>query len=419
MERRVVVTGIGVVSPIGIGKEEFWNSLVEGKSGIGLITRFDASNYKSKIAGEIKNFEPIHYLKPKEIRKTDLFSQYAIAATKEAVKDANLEDVLTREEGKYKRGINIATGVGGLKKIEDQKKILLEKGPDKVSPYTIPALMGNAATGIISIEYKLCGPQGCDVLACASSAKAIINSYRAILLCDAELMITGGSEASITSLGVSAFAQMNALSTRNNEPEKASRPFDKNRDGFVISEGSAILVLESLEHATERNANIYAEIIGYGLTGDGHQMTAPDPSGKGAYMAMKMALEKAELSTEQVDYINAHGTSTQLNDKIETLAIKELFKEYAKKIPISSTKSMTGHLLGAAGGIEAIVCIMTINRGIIPPTINLESPDPECDLDYVPKTARKKEVNVAMSNSFGFGGHNCVLEFKRYQKEKV
>lgn len=414
MKRRVVITGIGVISPIGNSKEEFWNSLIEGKSGIDYITHFDASDYKSKIAGEIKNFNPEDYLNPKEIKRTDPFTWYAIAATKKAVKDANLENLVNKEGDKDDWGVNIGTGIGGLKKLEDQKRILLEKGPDRVSPYTISAMMGNAATGEISIRYKLGGPHGCDVLACASSAKAIVNSYRAILLGDAELMITGGSESAITPLGVSAFAKMNALSTRNDEPKKASRPFDKNRDGFVMSEGAAVLILESIEHAIRRNANIYAEIIGYGLSGDTFHMTAPDPSAKGMALAMNKAIKSAQISPPLIDYINAHGTSTPLNDKTETLAIKKVFDNYAKKIPISSTKSMTGHLLGATSALEAIVSILTIKNSIIPPTINYEEPDPECDLDYVPNTARRKEVNIALSNSFGFGGHNVTLIFKKY-----
>jgi len=406
LKRRVVVTGLGLVLPNGIGVEAAWRNTCEGKSGIGLITRFDTSSFQTKIAGEIKGFNPEEYVDRKEIRRMDLFIQYAVAASKIAVDDAGLE---IKDGISDRVGVIIGTGLGGLPTIEEYHKVLLEKGPNKITPFFIPKLIANMASGHVAMHLNAKGPNSCVVTACATGAHCVGDAFRAIQYGDADAMITGGTEANITPLCVGGFNVMRAISTRNHEPEKACRPFDRDRDGFVISEGAGVLVLEEVDFALRRGARIYAELIGFGMNGDAYHITAPSPNGEGAAKCMKRALEDAGISPEDVDYINAHGTSTPLNDLAETIAIKTVFSEHAHKIPISGTKSMTGHLLGAAGSTEAIFAILTMRDGIVPPTINLENPDPQCDLDYVPNKSREKEVTIAMSNSFGFGGTNAVL----------
>ncbi|MDZ7314912.1 MAG: beta-ketoacyl-ACP synthase II [candidate division KSB1 bacterium] len=408
---RVVVTGMGVFTPVGNDLQTFWNNLVEGKSGIGPITQIDASNHATKIAGEVKNFDPNEYLDRKEVRHMDRFTQLALAAADQAVKDSGIrfEDTDTEQFG-----VIVASGIGGMKTFEDQIKLYLAGGPRKVSPFFIPMLIADITPGHISIRYGLKGINYCTVSACASASHAIGEAFHAIRSGMAIGMITGGSETPITEMGLAGFNALKALSTRNDEPEKASRPFDSDRDGFVMSEGAAILVLEELEHAKRRGAKIYAEIVGAAYTADAYHITAPVPGGDGAKRAMLSALKDAGLAPEQVDYINAHGTSTPFNDKVETEAIKAAFGDLAYRIKISSTKSMIGHLLGASGAAEAVATIMTLYTGTIHPTINLEKPDPECDLDYTPNKAVKKDVQVALSNSFGFGGHNVCLAFKKY-----
>ena len=411
MKRRVVVTGIGLVIPTGIGVETAWKNICEGRSGIGPLTRFDTTGYETKIAGEVKGFNPELYIDKKEIKKMDLFIQYALAATQEAIEDAGLKII---PENCERIGVIVGTGLGGLPSLEKYHKILLEKGPSRVSPFFIPMLIANMASGQIAMQFGPKGPNTCVVTACATGAHSIGDAFRAIHYGDADAMIAGGTEANISPLSISGFNAMKALSTRNEEPEKASRPFEKNRDGFVVAEGAGILILEELEFARSRNAKIYGELTGYGYTGDAYHITAPSPNGEGAARCMRMALRDAGLKPEEVGYINAHGTSTPLNDATETQAIKTVFGEYAKKIPVAATKSMTGHLLGAAGSTEAILCLLTLRDGIIPPTINYEEPDPQCDLDYVPNVARHQTVDVAMSNAFGFGGTNATLIFKRF-----
>jgi 3-oxoacyl-[acyl-carrier-protein] synthase II len=406
LKRRVVVTGLGLVLPNGIGVEEAWKNTCEGKSGIGVITRFDTSSFQTKIAGEVKGFNPEEYLDRKEIRRMDLFIQYAVAASKMAVDDAGLE---IKDSNSDRVGVIIGTGLGGLPTIEEYHKVLLEKGPNRITPFFIPKLIANMAAGHVALHFNAKGPNSCVVTACATGAHSVGDAFRTIQYGDADVMITGGTEANITPLCVGGFNVMKAISTRNHQPEKACRPFDRERDGFVISEGSGVLVLEELDFALRRGARIYAELIGFGMNGDAYHITAPSPNGEGAAKCMRRALEDAGISPEDVDYINAHGTSTQLNDLAETLAIKTVFPGRAYEIPISGTKSMTGHLLGAAGSTEAIFSILTLRDGIIPPTINLENPDPQCDLDYVPNESREKDVNIVMSNSFGFGGTNAVL----------
>ena len=412
MGRRVVITGMGLVIPIGIGVETAWKNVCEGKSGIGLLTRFDTNGFETKIAGEVKHFNPELYIDKKEIKKMDLFIHYAIAAAKEALEDAQL--AITPENSEQ-IGVIVGTGLGGLPSIERYHKILLEKGPGRISPFFIPMLIANLASGQIAIQFGPKGPNTCVVTACATGAHCIGDAFRAIVYGDAEAMIAGGTEANITPLTIGGFNSMKALSTRNDEPEKACRPFEKNRDGFVVAEGAGILILEELQFALKRNAKIYGELIGYGYTGDAYHITAPSPDGDGAVRCMKMAIKDARLKPEDVEYINAHGTSTPLNDLTETIAIKKVFGDRAKKIPISATKSMTGHLLGAAGSTEAIFTILAIQDGIIPPTINYEEPDPQCDLDYVPNAARRQPLNIAMSNAFGFGGTNATLVFKKFE----
>ncbi len=412
MKRRVVVTGLGLVLPNGIGLEAAWKNTCEGKSGIGPITRFDTGTFQTKIAGEVKGFNPEDYVDRKEVRRMDLFIQYAVAASKMAVDDSGLE---IKDAISDRVGVIIGTGLGGLPTIEEYHKVLLEKGPNKITPFFIPKLIANMASGHVAMHFNAKGPNSCVVTACATGAHCVGDSFRAIQYGDADAIITGGTEANITPLCVGGFNVMRAISTRNDEPEKACRPFDRERDGFVISEGSGILVLEELDFALRRGARIYAEIIGFGMNGDAYHITAPSPNGEGAAKCMKRALEDAGISPEDIDYINAHGTSTQLNDLAETIAIKAVFSEHAHKIPISATKSMTGHLLGAAGSAEAIFTILAMRDGIVPPTINLDNPDPQCDLDYVPNESREKDVTIAMSNSFGFGGTNAVLVLSTFK----
>ena len=411
MARRVVITGMGLVIPTGIGVKTAWKNVCEGKSGIGFITRFDTNGFETKIAGEIVNFNPESYIDKKEIKKMDLFIHYAIAATKEALEDAQLN--ITPENSEH-IGVIVGTGLGGLPSIEKYHKVLLEKGPGRITPFFIPMLIANLASGQIAIQFGPKGPNTCVVTACATGAHCIGDAFRAIIYGDAEAMIAGGTEANITPLTIGGFNAMKALSTRNDEPERACRPFEKNRDGFVVAEGAGILILEELQFALKRNAKIYGELVGYGYTGDAYHITAPSPDGDGAVRCMRMAIKDAGLKPEDVDYINAHGTSTPLNDLTETIAIKTVFSDHAKRIPISATKSMTGHLLGAAGSTEAIFAILAIRDGIIPPTINYEEPDPQCDLDYVPNVARRQPLNIAMSNAFGFGGTNATLVFKKF-----
>jgi 3-oxoacyl-[acyl-carrier-protein] synthase II len=387
--------------------------MTTGVSGIRRITRFDPANYNTKIAGEVTDFEPTRYMDKKEARRMDRFTQFAVAASGMAVEDASLN---LEYEARDRIGVILGSGIGGIETLEEQAKVLFEKGPGRVSPVFVPMMIGNMGAGQVAIKYCLRGPNTTTVSACASSSNAIGDAFKMLQYGRADVMITGGAEATVTPLAMAGFIQMKSMSTRNEEPEKASRPFDLGRDGFVIGEGSAILVLETLEHAQKRGARIYAEIVGYGSTCDAYHMTAPDPEGHGAANSMKEALEDAGIDPSEVDYINAHATATPLGDKAETLAIKSVFGANAAKIAISSTKSMTGHLLGASGGLEAMVCILAIYYGIIPPTINYEQPDPDCDLDYVPNVARKAVVDVALSNSFGFGGHNATLVFKKYQK---
>jgi 3-oxoacyl-[acyl-carrier-protein] synthase II len=409
--RRVVVTGAGLVIPTGIGVETAWKNVCEGKSGVGPLTRFDTNGFETKIASEVKNFNPELYIDKKEIKKMDLFIHYAIAATKEALEDAQLS---ITPENSEQIGVIVGTGLGGLPSIERYHKVLLERGPSRITPFFIPMLIANLASGQIAILFGPKGPNTCVVTACATGAHCIGDAFRAIVYGDAEAMITGGTEANITPLTIGGFNAMKALSTRNDEPEKACRPFEKNRDGFVVAEGSGILILEELQFALKRKAKIYAELIGYGYTGDAYHITAPSPNGDGATRCMRMAMKDAGLTPEEVDYINAHGTSTPLNDLTETIAIKSVFGDHAKKVPISATKSMTGHLLGAAGSTEAIFTVLSIRDGIMPPTINYEEPDPQCDLDYVPNVARRKPIKIGMSNAFGFGGTNATLIFRRF-----
>ena len=412
MKRRVVVTGMGLAIPTGIGVEIAWKNVCEGKSGIGLLTRFDTNGFETKIAGEVKDFNPELYIDKKEIKRMDLFVQYAIAATKEALGDAQL--AITPENCEQ-IGVIVGTGLGGLPTLEKYHKVLLERGPSRISPFFIPMLIANLASGQIAIQFGPKGPNTCVVTACATGAHCIGDAFRAIVYGDAEAMIAGGTEANITPLTIGGFNAMKALSTKNDEPEKACRPFDKNRDGFVVAEGAGIVILEELQFALKRNTKIYAELVGYGYTGDAYHITAPSPDGDGAVRCMRMAIKDAGLKPEDVDHINAHGTSTPLNDLTETIAIKTVFGDRAKKVPISATKSMTGHLLGAAGSTEAIFTILAIRDGIMPPTINYKEPDPQCDLDYVPNVSRRKPLKVAMSNAFGFGGTNATLVFKKFE----
>uniref|UniRef100_A0A7V3N599 3-oxoacyl-[acyl-carrier-protein] synthase 2 n=1 Tax=candidate division CPR3 bacterium TaxID=2268181 RepID=A0A7V3N599_UNCC3 len=411
MRRRVVVTGMGVVSPVGKSVKEFWEALLSAKNGIKLIDRFDVSQFPTKIAGLIDDFNPEERIDPKELKRMDLVTQYALYAAYEAILDAGLS------EGKfdpYRAGVIFSSGIGGIKTLEEEVIKLKEQGPRRISPFLVPMMIVDITPGHIAMRYGFKGPNYSVVSACASSAHAIGDAYRLIKYGDADIVIAGGAEAPITPIGLAGFCSMRALSTRNDEPEKASRPFDKERDGFVMAEGAGAVVLEELEHALKRGAKIYAEVVGYGATADAYHITAPHPEGEGAVNSMRLAIEEAGISPEEVSYINAHGTSTQLNDAAETKAIKKLFGEYAYKIPVSSTKSMTGHLLGAAGAVEFIATVMSVYTDKVHPTRNYEFPDPECDLDYVPGTYRELTVNYALSNSFGFGGHNASLLVKKY-----
>jgi len=411
--RRVVVTGLGVVSPLGIGIKEFWKSLCEGISGAGRITRFDASAYSVQIAAEVKGFDPLQYMEKKDLKKMDLFIQYALAAALMSVEDAKLQ--ITTENAD-RIGVLVGAGIGGLRVIEEQHKILLSRGPDRISPHFIPSLIANLASGQISIRLGAKGPNSCVATACATGTHAIGDSFKIIQRGAADVMIAGGCEAAITPLAVAGFAAMRALSTRNDQPQKASRPFDAKRDGFVIGEGAGVLILEELSHALSRGATIYAEVSGYGMSGDAYHITATSPGGEGAAGCMRLALEDAGVSPGEIDYINAHGTSTYYNDVAETQAIKSVFGEHAYKLAVSSIKSMVGHLLGGAGAVEAAATVLAIRDRIIPPTINYEYPDPECDLDYVPNQARKAEIRFALSNSFGFGGTNASLVLKWFEE---
>ncbi len=412
MRRRVAITGLGVISPVGIGKDIFWENIKKGKSGISLISKFSADDFPTKIAGEVKDFNPEDFIDKREARRLDRFSQFAIAATRLALEDSGWSPT---EEEKENTAVIVTSGIGGFETLENQFRSLFEKGPNKVSPFLIPMVIINIAAGNISIFFGFKGPNYSPVSACASSAHAIGIGYRLVSTGEADFAIVGGSEASITPMGIASFCALQALSTRNDEPEKASRPFDAKRDGFVMGEGAGILILEELEHAINRGARIYAEIVGFGASDDAYHITAPDPEGNGAVLSMKRAIKDAGINPEDINYINAHGTSTKLNDKIETLAIKKVFGEYAYKIPVSSTKSMIGHLLGAAASVESIATVLSVYEGIIHPTINYEEKDPECDLDYVPNVARKWDVKYALKNSFGFGGQNATLIFKKYE----
>jgi 3-oxoacyl-[acyl-carrier-protein] synthase II len=413
LPRRVVVTGIGIVSPLGIGTRETWNALLEGKSGIAQITRFDTKEYTTRIAGEVKGFDPATWIPKKEIKKMDLFIHYAIAASEFAMQDSGYK---VDETNATRAGVYIGSGIGGFGVIEATHTALLEGGPRKISPFFIPASIVNLASGWVSIRTGAKGPNSATCTACTTGAHAIGDSFKIIQRGDADLMIAGGSEGCITPLGIGGFCAMRALSTRNEEPERASRPFDKERDGFVMGEGSGILVLESLESAINRGARIYCEIVGYGMTSDAFHITAPSEDGDGAIRVMEVTMRDGGIRPEQVDYVNAHGTSTPFNDRAESMAIKKVFGEHAYKLAISSTKSMTGHLLGAAGGLEAAIVGLAIHHEVVPPTINLDNPDEGCDLDYVPHRSRKMRINYALSNSFGFGGTNGALLFKRYEE---
>ncbi len=410
--RRVVITGMGAITPVGNTVKDYWESLLAGKSGVDRITLFDASEYATKIAAEVKNFDPLEHFDRKEARKLDRYTQFAMVASTEAINDSGLD---LESEDRDRIGVIVGSGIGGMMVFEDEHTKLVKSGPRRVSPFFIPMMIGDIAAGQISMKYNLKGPNYGTVSACATAGHAIGSALRAIQYGDADVMICGGAEATICPMGVAGFNAMKAISTRNDEPQKASRPFDAQRDGFVMGEGSGILVLEELEHALARGAKIYAEMAGISFTADAHHITQPAPGGEGAIRAMRGALKDAGVKPEQVSYINAHGTSTDANDRNETAAIKAVFGDYAYQVPVSSTKSMTGHLLGASGGIEAVASVMAIKDGKIPPTINYEHPDPDCDLNYVPNQAIEREVDVAISNSFGFGGHNVCLCFRKYE----
>jgi len=412
-KRRVVITGIGLVSALGLTREETWRGLLEGQSGVDYITRFDASDFPVRFAAEVKNFDPLKFVERKEAKKMDAFIHYALAAAEEAVADAGLS---IEPDWAHRVGTYIASGIGGFSVIEREHEKFLRGGPGRISPFFIPASIINLAAGQVSIRFNAKGPNCAAATACSAGAHAIGDSFRLIQRGDADVMICGGSEAAVTPMGVGGFAAMRALSRRNDDPARASRPFDRDRDGFVIGEGAGILILEDLERARARGAKIYAEIVGYGMSADAFHITQPAEGGEGAVAAMRNALRDANIAPDEVDYINAHGTSTKYNDRIETEAIKQVFGEHAYRLAISSTKSMTGHLLGAAGGLEGGISALVIDRQVIPPTINYETPDPDCDLDYVPNEARPASVRYALSNSFGFGGTNVALLFKRYQE---
>ena len=406
---RVVVTGLGAITPIGNSIQEYWDGLTSGRNGVAPITIFDASKHACRFAAEVKSFDPTGFLEPKESKRWDRFSKFGVIAAKQALADSGL---IVDESNAPRIGVIIGSGVGGLLTMESQSHVLADRGPGRVSPFTVPMMIPNMATGLAAIALGAKGPSSAVATACAAGSNAIGDAFRLLQLGKADAMVCGGAEASITPLGVAGFASAKALSFRNEDPSSASRPFDAERDGFVIGEGAGVMVLETLEHAKNRGANIQAEIIGYGTTCDAHHITSPSPGGKGGANAIKLALLDGKLNPEEVDYINAHGTSTPANDSNETSAIKSVLKDQAKKVPISSTKSMTGHLLGGSGGIEAVACVLALKNGIVPPTINYQNPDPECDLDYVPNTARDHGAKVVLSNSFGFGGHNVCLAFR-------
>ncbi len=407
----MVVTGQGVVCPLGHTVEEFWKRLTAGESGIGPVTRFDAAGYDTRIAGEVRGFKPEEYMDRKDIRRTDLFVQYAVAASTQALNEAGIREGVL-DPARF--GVIVGSGIGGISTFEEQHRTLLEKGPNRVSPFFIPMMISDMASGQVSILFGAKGPNYCTVSACSSGAHAVGEAFRIIQNSEADVMIAGGAEAPVTPISFAGFCSMKAMSTRNDEPCRASRPFDSRRDGFVMGEGAGILILEEIEHAKKRGAPILAEVVGYGATGDAYHMTAPAPEGEGAARAMRAAVNDSGLPVREFGYVNAHGTSTPLNDKFETQAIKSVFGEHARQIAVSSTKSMTGHLLGAAGGLETIICVLALERQVLPPTINYENPDPDCDLDYVPNTKRSVEVQAALSNSLGFGGHNVTLALSRY-----
>ena len=409
--RRVVVTGLGALTPVGNTTEEYWSALTQGKSGIGPITKFDATGFPTRIAGEIRNFDETRYVDKKEARRLDPYLKYALATSAMAVEDAGLDPARVDAT---RFGVLIGSGIGGITTLIDGEEVRRTKGFDRVSPFVVPMLIVNMAAGLVSMRFGAKGPNSSVVTACASGNHAIGDAAKIIERGDADVMIAGGAEAIIVPLTIAGFCSMKAMSTRNDEPQKASRPFDAGRDGFVCGEGAGIIVLEALEHAVRRDARIYAEVVGYGMTGDAHHMTAPDPDGDGATRAMKIALASAGVAPTAIGYINAHGTSTPYNDKFETIAIKRVFGDHARRLAVSSTKSMTGHLLGAAGGIEAIATVLALHHGLLPPTINYDTPDPDCDLDYVPNQARKVDVEYALSNAFGFGGTNATLAFRKY-----
>lgn len=413
VSRRVVVTGVGLVSAVGLTAGETWAALLGGRNGVGPITHFDASQFSARIAAEVKGFDPLRFIEKKELKKMGLFIQFALAAATEAVENARLQ---VSDDEAVRVGVHVGSGIGGFDVIEREHKNLLEGGPRKISPFFIPASIVNLAAGHISIRFNARGPNSATCTACASSAHSLGDAFRIIQRGEADVMISGGTEAAITPMGVGGFAAMRALSTRNDEPERASRPFDKERDGFVVGEGAGILILEELEHARRRQAPILAELVGYGMSGDAFHITMPAENGDGAYRVMKATLEDAGVRPDQVDYINAHGTSTLYNDKFETMAIRRLFGEHAGKLAVSSTKSMTGHLLGGAGGLEAGITVMALRDQVVPPTANYEVPDPDCDLDYVPDGPRNMKIDYALSNSFGFGGTNAALLLKRWKE---
>lgn len=413
MKRRVVVTGVGMITPVGLDTEKTWDGLVNGRSGVGLITHFDDKEMPTQIAGEVKGFDPAAYIEAKEIKKMDRFIHLAMAASQMAMDDSGLKITPDNAE---RVGVMVSAGMGGLPALEKYHKLYMERGHRKISPFFIPMLIINEAAGHISIRYGAKGPNICVVTACATGTHSIGDAYKLIERGDADAMIAGGTESCICPLGVGGFNAMKALSTRNNEPERASRPFDSERDGFIMGEGSGVLILEEMESAVRRGARIYAEVIGYGASADAYHISTPAPNGDGAARCMKLAIKDAGIAPSEMGYINAHGTSTKFGDELETIAIKSVFGDHAYKIPVSSTKSMTGHLLGAAGGVEAVVCILAMERGILPPTINLENPDSECDLDYIPNKARRVQVDTVMSNSFGFGGTNACLVLRKFRK---
>ena len=410
--RRVAVTGVGVVTPIGIGKDRFWNALLEGRSGVRRIQSFDPTPFPTQIAAEVHDFDPLDFMDRKEARRNDRFVQFAIAATRMALEDA---DFRITPENRDRVGVVLGSGIGGANTWEEQHRVLLERGPDRVSPFFIPMLISNMAAGMVSIVFGARGPNTSVVTACATGGHCIGDAFKIIQRGDADAMIAGGTEAAITALSIAGFCSMKAMSTRNHEPERAVRPFDRDRDGFVMGEGAGVVILEDLERARARGARIYCEVVGYGMSADAYHITQPDPEGEGAAQSMARCLEDAGLSPQEVDYINAHGTSTPYNDKFETLAIKRVFGDHAYRLAVSSTKSMTGHLLGAAGGVELIACALSVHEGVLPPTINYETPDPDCDLDYVPNTAREVPVSTAVSTSFGFGGQNAALVMRRFR----